>query len=404
VDKVHGSDSNGFCDDLSESKLEGARAMPFQPSVFGQLMKPISRRVFDAAVPGRAKWGLSDWAHLATMVLAHLSGARGMRELLRLIAHHQPSLHHLGIGAVCRSTLSDANATRPTAPFEAVAMHLSAMVARLAPGLGGEALRLIDATRIHAGKVVQHWAVDGAVKLHLVLDPIAGRTTCFAVTSSRTNDITPAKRFPIERGVRYVFDKGYYCFAFWAELAAAGCTFVTRLKVNTPVQITRVRRVPKRATHILKDEIGFLPQRLTSTRQNPFNKPVRLVTVRLETGTELTLVTNDLKARAEEIAALYKSRGQIELFFKWIKQNLKLQHFFGETRNAVTLQIIAALIAHLLVRLAQLQGLATLAAQAVFRLLGATLFQRRPINALLRPPTQPPPDTVPQFTLVFAHG
>lgn len=378
--------------------------MPFQPTVFGQLMKPISRRVFEAAVPGRAKWGLTDWAHLVSMVLAHLSGARGMRELLRLIAHHQPALHHLGIGAVCRSTLSDANATRPTAPFEAVAMQLSAMVGRLAPGVGREAVRLIDATRMHAGKVVQHWAVDGAVKLHLVLDPIAGRTTCFAVTSSRTNDITPAKRFPIERGVRYVFDKGYYCFAFWAELAAAGCTFVTRLKVNTPVEITRTRRVPKGAPHVLKDEIGTLPQRMAKNRQNPFRKPVRLVTVKLDTGQDLTLLTNDLKAPAAEIAALYKSRWQVELFFKWMKQNLKLAHFFGASRNAVTLQIIAALIAHLLVRLAQLQGNASLALQAIFRLVGATLLQRRPFAELLSPPTQRPPDPIPQFSLDFAHG
>lgn len=378
--------------------------MQFQPSVFGQLMKPLSRRVFGAAVEGRAKWGLTDWAHLASMVMAHLSGARGLRELLRLIEHHQPGLHHLGIGEVRRSTLSDANALRSPAPFEALAMHLSAQVAALAPGVGREALRLIDATRIHAGKVVQHWAVDGAVKLHLVLDPIGGRTTCFAVTSSRTNDITPAKRFPIERGVRYVFDKGYYCFAFWAELAAAGCTFVTRLKVNTPVQITRTRRVPKCAPHILKDAIGRLPQRMAKNRQNPFSKPVRLVTVRLDTGKELTLLTNDLQAPATEIAALYKSRWQVELFFKWMKQNLKLRHFFGTSRNAVTLQIIAALIAHLLVRLAQLQGLSALAAQAVFRLVSATLFQRRPITELLRPPRQVPADSLPQFCLEFAHA
>lgn len=378
--------------------------MPFQPSVFGQLMKPVSRRVFDAALTGRAKWGLSDWAHFATLVMAQLAGARGMRELLRLIAHHQPGLRHLGIGTVCRSTWSDANGTRPTAPFEAVAMHLSGMVSRLAPGVGGEALRLIDATRIHAGKAVRPWAVDGAVKLHLMLDPIAGRTTYFAVTSSRTNDITPAKQFPLERGVRYVFDRGYYCFAFWAKLAAEGCTFVTRLKVNTPVAITRVRRVPKNAPHILKDEIGNLPQRMAKNRKNPFDKPVRLVTVRLETGKTLTLVTNDLKAKAVEIAALYKARWEIELFFKWIKQNLKLQHFFGESRNAITLQIIAALIAHLLVRLAQLQGAATLALQAIFRLIAATLLQRRSLSELLRPPRQSTVDPSPQFSLIFAHG
>lgn len=378
--------------------------MPFQPSVFGQLMKPLSRRVFDAAVVGRAKWGLSDWAHLVTMVMAHLSGARGMRELLRLIAHHQPGLRHLGVGQVCRSTLSDANALRATDPFEAVAMQLSAKVAALAPGVGREALRLIDATRIHAGEKVRHWAVDGAIKLHVMLDPILHRTVCFAVTSSRVNDITAAKQFPIEAGLTYVFDRGYYDFGFWAKLHAQRCRFVTRLKKNTPISNAKMRRVPKAASHILGDRVGLLPDRLSHSRSNPFQARVRVITVAITTGRVIELLTNDLKAPASEIARLYKMRWDIELFFKWIKQNLKIHHFFGTSRNAVTLQIIAALIAHLLVRLAQLQGLSELAEQAAFRLLGATLFQRRPINELLRPPTPIPPDSIPQFTLDFAHA
>ncbi len=378
--------------------------MPFQPTVFGQLMKAISRRVFDAAVVGRAKWGLTEWAHLVTLVSAHLAGARSMRDLLRLIEHHQPALAHLGIERVRRSTLSDANALRPTVPFEAIAAHLSAKIAALAPGLGREASRLIDATRIHAGKAVQHWAVDGAVKLHLVFDPGAQRTTGFAVTGSRTNDITAAKRFPIERGARYVFDKGYYCFTFWASLAAAGCHFVTRLKVNTPVRITRQRRVPKAATNILKDEIGHLPQRLGNNRRNPFSAPIRLVTVQISTGRVLTLVTNDLKAPASEIADLYKSRWEIELFFKWMKQNLRLHHFIGTNRNAITLQIMAAIIAHLLVRLAQLLGRSSLAVQAIFRLSSFALFQRRPLSGLLSPPPREKPQPSPQLTLQLAHA
>ena len=95
--------------------------MPFQPTVLGQLMKALPRRVFHAAVEGRAKWGVTEWAHLVTLVSAHLAGTRSMRDLLRLVEHHQPALAHLGVGAVRRSTLSDANARRPTAPFEAVA-------------------------------------------------------------------------------------------------------------------------------------------------------------------------------------------------------------------------------------------------------------------------------------------
>jgi len=378
--------------------------MPFQPTVLGQLMKSIPRRVFAAALEGRSKWALTDWAHLVTLVSVQLAGVRSMRDLLRLLDHHQPALAHLGVGTVRRSTLSDANARRPTAPFEAVAAELCRAVGRVAPGLGREALRLIDATRIHAGKAVQHWSVDGAIKLHVVFDPIASRTTCFAVTSSRVNDVTVAKQFPIERGARYVFDKGYYCFTFWANLAAAGCQFVTRLKTNTPVRITRTRRVPKAAPHILKDQIGYLPQRLAASRKNPFDQPVRVVMVQISTGKILTLVTNDLKSPATEIADLYKSRWEIELFFKWLKQNLKLKHFLGENHNAITLQIIAALIAHLLVRLAQLQARSSLGTQAIFRLFTLTLFQRRSLHTLL---SIPPPENdrpCPQLSLAIAHA
>lgn len=378
--------------------------MPFQPTVLGQVMKSVPRRVFAAAVEGRRKWGLTEWSHLVTLVCAHLAGARSMRDLLRLLEHHQGALAHLGVAAVRRSTLSDANAQRPTAPFEAVAAELCRVVGRLAPGLGQQALRLIDATRIHAGKAVRHWAVDGAIKLHVVFDPIANRTTCFAVTSSRINDVTAAKWFPIEPGARYVFDKGYYCFTFWARLAAAGCHFVTRLKTNTPVRITRTRRLPKAAPHILKDQIGYLPTRLAASRKNPFDQPIRLVTVAISTGRVLTLVSNDLTSPATEIADLYKSRWQVELFFKWVKQNLKLHHFMGENRNAVALQVIAALIAHLLVRLAQLQGRAGLAAQAIFRLLSASLFQRRPLAELLSKPPPAHNDPCPQLTLKLVHA
>ncbi len=263
------------------------------------------------------------------------------------------------------------------------------MVARLSPTLGRDALRLIDATRIHAGQMVREWAVDGAIKLHVVFDPASQRTTCFGVTSSRVNDITMAKAFPLEQGATYVFDLGYYAYAFWASLQAQGCRFVTRLKVNTPVVALRSRRIPKAATHILRDDIVRLPERIASHRRNPYQGRVRLLRVRISTGRELILVSNDLRAPATEIADLYKARWDIELFFKWVKQNLRLQHFLGSSRNAVTLQVLTALIAFLLVRLAQLRGRTALATQAAFRLIGAALMQRRSLAALLHPPPEP---------------
>jgi len=379
--------------------------MRFQPTVLSQLMQPVSRRVFRDAVTGRAKWGLTEWAHLVGLVAAQMAGVRSLRDLVALLGHHRAALAHLEVGTVRRTTLADANATRPTHPFEAVAAHLSAMIAALVPGLGREALRLIDATRIHAGKLVQHWAVDGAIKLHVVFDPLSQRTTCFAVTSSRINDITPAKAFPIEPGATYVFDLGYYAYAFWARLHDAGCRFVTRLKVNTPVTVLRTRRVPQQAAHILADQVVQLPQRLAASRHNPYQSPVRLITVQISTGRVLTLVTNDMRARAIEIADLYKARWEIELFFKWVKQNLRIQHFLGSSKNAVTLQVLAALIAFLLVRLAQLRSRSALTIQAAFRLMGAAIMQRRSLHALLHPPPDPTPPPPPaQFAFGLSHG
>jgi hypothetical protein len=379
--------------------------MPFQPTVFGQLMQQVPRRVFQVALMGRAKWGLTDWAHLVAMVAAQFAGARSLRDLVALLAHHRGALAHLGLGgAVARSTLADANRDRPSAPFEAVAARLSAEVAQVSKGLGREARRLIDATRLHAGKAVRAWAVDGAVKLHLVFDPQTGRSTYFEVTSARVNDITAAKRMPLEPGATYVFDRGYYDFGFWAALRAARCRFVTRLKANTPLTVRRTRRVPKDASHIRSDRIATLPERLARSRRNPYPKPVRVIEVEISTGRVLTLVSSDLRAPATEIAALYKGRWEIELFFKWIKQNLRLRHFLGEGRNAVTLQIIAALIAFLLARLAELRGRARLTTQELFRLLQATFLQRRPLNSLLASPPgrPPPPPPNPQLALAFA--
>jgi transposase len=378
--------------------------MRFQASVFGQLMQVVSRRVFQAAVVGRAKARLSDWGHFTVLVAAQLAGARSLREVEQLAAHHGGVLAHFGLAGVARTTLADANLRRATAPFEAVAGQLSAEVARFSKGLGREALRLIDATRIHAGKRVRAWAADGAVKLHLVFDPVTQRSTYFAVTSARVNDISAAKRMPIEAKATYVFDRGYYDFGFWARLQAAGCRFVTRLKANTPIAELRRRRIPKGAAQIRADVIGTLPQRQAASRRNPYPKPVRVIEVEISSGRVITLLTNDLKAPAASIAALYKSRWEIELFFKWVKQNLRLQRFLGTSRNAITLQIIAALIAHLLVRLAQLRGQASIGAQALFRLLPPTCFQRRPLDQLLALPNPAQPPDLPQQAFDFGRA
>lgn len=153
------------------------------------------------------------------------------------------------------------------------------------------------------------------------------------VTSGQINDIVPAKEFPIEVGTTYVFDLGYYSFEWWQKLHDRKCRFVTRLKTNTRLQDTRDLPVPE-GGEILSDRIGYLSRHIMKGK-NPFTDPVREVVIQRDNNETLRLVTNDLKATARTIADLYKQRWEIELFFRWIKQNLKIRHLIGASENAV---------------------------------------------------------------------
>jgi hypothetical protein len=377
--------------------------MRYQSTVFGQMLKAVPRGWFEREAErnksGRAKRELSAWGHLVSMVLAQAAGLRSLRDVERMVAHHRGLGSHLGLDRVQRSTLSDANATRPAALFEAVAAKLAGELS--GGGIGKEALRLIDATRIFAGQKVAAWAAGG-IKLHLVFDPGVPRPVWFAVTSERVNDITPAQTMPIEPGASYVFDKGYYDFAFWARLEDAGCRFVTRLKKNSPTRLLS-ERAPE-GEGLLFDRTVALSERLKSQRHNPYAKPVRLVGVKTSQGKILTLLSNDLCSPATHIAALYKARWQVELFFKWLKQNLELTHFLGTSRNAVTIQIMAALIVFLLLRRASLHHRTAIGLQAVARLLPATLLSRRPLATLLKPPDLTPHQHLNQTQLEIAYA
>jgi IS4 transposase len=205
------------------------------------------------------------------------------------------------------------------------------------------------------------------------------------VTPSNVNDITAAKQMPIEAGATYVFDLGYYDYGWWAELDQAGCRIVTRLKSSTPFTVVEDRPVPP-GSSVLSDRSGYLPKRLAASRQNPMAGLVREIRVMIETGKVLRIFTNDLKASAQEIADLYKRRWAIELFFRWVKQTLKIGHFLGTSENAVRIQIAVALIAFLLLRLAHDASKIVASPLAFARLVRTNLMERRAIVELLRPP------------------
>jgi IS4 transposase len=322
------------------------------------------------------------------LLYGQLSGSTSLREVVTGMASHETRLYHVGAAPVKRSTMSDANSKRPWQVFSELFAQMLPQAHRGLRRATADAVRLIDSTSVRLSSLSEDWATFSAdvfgAKAHIVYDPNADRPVYFAVTPANVNDITAAKAMPIEPGATYVYDLGYYDYSWWAGLDEAGCRFVTRLKKNTPFSVIKENRTPKNG-NIVSDRIGHLPARLANSRKNPLQVPVREVTVIIDTGKLLRIVTNDLDARAEEIADLYKQRWQIELFFRWVKQTLRIKHFIGVSENAVRIQIAIALIAFLILRMAQLAQKTVHRPLEFARLVRANLMHRRPINGLLEP-------------------
>jgi hypothetical protein len=387
---------------------EGIKAVQHQNIVFHGVLKHVPWAVFDQLVEkhgaDRDVRGLKTKAHLIAMLYAQFCGARGLREIETSLKSHAGKLYHLGGCAVSKSALSTANASRPVEVFAGL---LSALMAQLQRGYRrkiSDCVRLIDSTSVQLGSLSSDWArfsadVCGA-KAHIIYDPDADQPLYLMVTAANVNDITAAKEMPIEPGATYVFDLGYYDYGWWAKLHQAGCRIVTRLKANTPFEIVEDRPVAA-GSSILSDRIGHLPKRLAASRNNPMSGLVREVQVVIETGKVLRIFTNDLIASAQEIADLYKRRWAIELFFRWVKQTLKIGHFFGTSENAVRIQIAVALIAFLLLRLAHGANRIVKSSLGFARLIRANLMHRRPIAELLQ--ASPPPRPELQQT-IFDFG
>jgi hypothetical protein len=319
------------------------------------------------------------------LLYGQFSGASSLRDLVTRLDSQEAWLCQLGAKPVPRSTLAEANAKRPSEVFTALFALMAKRVHRGLRRKIAETTYLIDSTSVRLNGF-SDWAhfstgVFGA-KTHVIYDADADCPIYAAVTAANANDITAAQLMPIEPGATYVFDLGYYDYRWWATLDAQGCRIVTRFKASTPLAVVKELPLPKGST-LLSDRIGYLPERQAASRRNPFQDPVREVRVKLDTGKILRILSNDLDASAQEIADLYKRRWAIELFFRWIKQVLKITKFLGTSENAVRIQIAVALIAFLLLRLAHAAQSAVKSPLAFARLVAANLMMRRRIDRLL---------------------
>jgi hypothetical protein len=385
--------------------MEGINAMPHHNSVLHGLLKSVPWSKFEDLVQEHGADArvrrLSTRSQLVALLYGQLAGASSLREIETAMASHAGGLYHLGAQPVSRSTLADANRLRAHAVFSGLFAHMAGMAGRGFRRSTADAVRLIDSTGIRLSGIAAEWArfsqgVCGA-KAHVIYDPDAERPLYLELTPARVNDITAAKAMPIEPGATYVFDLGYYDYGWWARLDQAGCRLVTRLKANTPLTLAVEQQLPQ-GSDLLYDRIGHLPERLASTRRNPFQGPVREIGVALPSGKALRVVTNDLDAAAHEIAELYKRRWAIELFFRWIKQTLRIRHFLGRSENAVRIQIAVALIAYLLLKLARDARAIVYSPLAFARLVRINLMHKRCLDHLLQAPPDPKSPS-PQLTL-----
>ena len=391
--------------------------MPFAPSAFQQLLEPLDRRILNRIVASHdgdrgVGSGSNAWTcvrHLRTMLFAQFAGLTSLREIEQGLAAHPGGLYHLDLRLPRRSTLSDAQAHRPAAVFRDICQTLIGQVSRAVRQQGSELIQLIDASPILLRDPRFGWAeadphVRG-LKLHVGYDPRADVADWIEVASPRVSELSVARSKPIVPGAVYVYDKGYLDFGWWHAIDAAGALFVTRLKTNTKRRDLRAR--PVQGEGIVEDndvKIGHAAPR-GGARNLLFDTPLREILVEREGKTPMRLVTNDLARPATEIAALYKERWQIELLFKWIKQNLKIKRFLGRTENAVRIQIYTALIAFLLLRMLR-QTCATSHRQqpkALITRIKVALFSRLDLSGRAKPPPIQPAKLPqpPQMTLAL---
>ena len=366
-------------------------------NVFVELLKPINRRAFSQIVArhyGDAyDKSFKSWDHLLTLIFAQLSSETSLRGLEAAFNANSGAHYHLGTRKLARSTLAEANARRPVGVFADLFASLSAELDRKTRRDGAELLRLIDSTPVPLSKFHDFARSNGRIhgmKMHVVYDPVADRPFCVTVTPANVNDVEIGKQTPIEAAATYVFDKGYCDFKWWTSIHEAKAFFVTRPKSNTRFAEGAQRTLSKTQGDgftVLED----CEVKLASKGDSKLPMPLRRVRIQrdaLKDGKPQTIIviTNDMTRSAIEIAALYKARWTIELLFRWIKQHLEIRKFLGENENAVRLQLIAAMIAFVLLRIAANRNDVDLPPLRFSELVGRFLFARRPIDRLDRPP------------------
>ncbi len=381
-------------------------------SIFSQILQWFPRLEFDAGVrehkAERHARGFTCWQQFVAMLFCQLGHAQSLREICGGLAATEGKLRHLGIlDCPKATTLSYANAHRPWQLYQSVFYTTLERCRTEALTRGKRKFRFkhkllsLDASMVELCAESFDWAkykrTKGALKLHLVLDH-DGYLPCYAVmTEGKTADITEARKMHFESGTLLVFDRGYSDYDWWLNLTRAGVNFVTRLKDSALYGVVESRPVPENS-NVMRDEVIVL----VSQQEVGPQARLRRIEVWVEEKNEtMVFVTNNLKLAARTIARIYKERWQIELFFKALKQGLKIKTFVGTTENAVQIQIWTALIAMLILKYLQLKSTFGWSLSNLIALLRQQLFVHRDLWKWIHDPFQAPSEVAPDLQMAL---
>lgn len=378
-------------------------------TVFSQIIKLISRLEFEYIVSkyngNKGVRTLDCWTWFGALLFGQLTGHDSIRAIERVFAHSDPKMKALGFGPVKKSTLADANANRPVEILEELFESVLADANRVAPQktkfrFKGDILAL-DSTTIELCLELCPWARfhhgKGATKLHTAID-IAGNLPQFAIiTEGKRHDLRAVKnKIEFAHGSTVVFDRAYVDYEWMNELNQNKNYFVTRAKKNCKFKVVESRPVDRTRGHRC-DQIIYLK----SQRGKEYKGKLRRVSYRdPDTGKWLVFLTNRFDLATQTICDIYKARWKVELFFKTLKQNLRVKKFLGTSSNAVRAQILVALIAYLLVQIMRYELNSSISITDAMAVIGTLLLLKEPLKMILGDlpvTTRYPPS--PQLTL-----
>ena len=376
-------------------------------TVFSQLLRLVSRHEFQSLAKqhhqGQALRKISRWDQFVSLIMAQLSGRQSLRDIEANMNAQTGSRYHLGVRRIAKSSLARVNEKQPYTLYEALFRKLVMRCRGLSPRHKfrfKNPLYSLDSSLIELSLAIFPWAnhnrSKAAMKLHVGLDH-AGHFPVFAtVTDGIRHDVPIGREFDFPRGSVVVIDKGYTDYGWYKQLTEKGIFFVTRQRANAKYRVVE-RRIANRALGVTSDQVIELTGLQLKNKAMPRFR--RIGYRDADTGKHYVFLTNNFDLSAKTIADVYKDRWQIELFFKAIKQNLKIHAFVGNSRNAVLTQIWIALCTYLMLSYLKFLSKTGWSEQRILRLLQANLFSRNDLLELIRP--SPPADRVvtPQMTL-----